>query len=382
MTSLMKILFSAPDVDLSTEHGGATHVDELAKAAVSLGHDVALVCSRKKLDLEHVTIFNLPQFENSIFRLLTRFMWPFFITLYLSFSNNLNIVWERGRIFGGGAVLAAWLVRKLAIYEMIEPYEKLFQISSTPNMLKKLVLFWHNFVVRLASIVICTHPIFYNGAPEKFKIVHTGANPKKFFPYNRSRDILRKVNIKKGKVVLYIGSFIPWHALEKTILAAKEVYAADKTIRFLLIGKGEKYDYCKNLVCDLKLKNVIFVGNVSYNEIPDYINVADVCLALFDRTHAHIANFDYFYSPIKVHEYKACGKPIVASNIGTLKELVKNGVNGLLVDEQNVSEIANAILALIKNKKLAQKIGTKNREEIKTVYNWESIVNSVLSNVK
>src|SRR3989344_4116307 len=81
------------------------------------------------------------------------------------------------------------------------------------------------------------------------------------------------------------------------------------------------------------------------------------------RQYPSFKKSQFFYSSIKIHEYKACGKPVIASDFGNLKKLVKDGINGLLVNEQRPREIEQAILKLITNKNLSRKISLANRKE-------------------
>ncbi|MBS3064671.1 MAG: glycosyltransferase, partial [DPANN group archaeon] len=115
-------------------------------------------------------------------------------------------------------------------------------------------------------------------------------------------------------------------------------------------------------------------------KVPSIIGTATICLALFDsKNYLPFQKFGYFYSPIKVHEYKACGKPVIASDIGNLKELVKNNVNGFLVNESDIDEISSAIIKLLKNKKLRAKMGGTNRKEVLETYNWDYVNKQILS---
>jgi glycosyltransferase involved in cell wall biosynthesis len=156
------------------------------------------------------------------------------------------------------------------------------------------------------------------------------------------------------------------------IKAVMPLIKKDKQIKFLMLGKGERYETSKRLIEELKLeKNILLLGKMPFEQLPNYIAAADICFALFDRTYPPFKKLDYYYSPIKIHEYKASGKPIIASNIGTLKNYVVNGKNGYSVNEGNIKEITEAVNKLLTQKKKAQKIGQTNRKEIMTTYNWE-----------
>ena len=77
---------------------------------------------------------------------------------------------------------------------------------------------------------------------------------------------------------------------------------------------------------------------------------------------------------LSVLEAYALGKPVIASNVGAVSEVVIDGYSGLLVPSRDWKQLANAILKLISNSKLAQEMGKRGRTIIETNYNWNSIL--------
>ncbi len=150
-----------------------------------------------------------------------------------------------------------------------------------------------------------------------------------------------------------------------------------------MVGSGGIFDKCKKLVKDLNLdKNVIFTGNADFEDVPKYVNAADICVALFDRNYKIFKKMSYFYSPIKINEYKACGKVILASDIGNLKRYINNKINGFLVNEQDAEEIARVTLNLVKNRRLIKIIGANNLKDAGRNYTWDKINEKILKNLK
>ena len=363
----MKIIYSAPDIGLNDCNGGSAHVSGVINAMHKAGHNVNLICNSGEID----NIIKIKKFKSGLFRVLNYFFSPFFITVYLCLKEKPDIIYERARIFGGGAILAGKLFDIKSIYEMNEP------IGEDNNKLKKIIFNWHMIISRLSNLVTGTHPKFFLGIEKsKQKLVHYGIDPEKFSPEVNSSEIIKKYNLENSNVILYIGSFAKWHSCENIIKAAELIIKKDKKIKFLMAGDGEKLEKCRELTKILKIhKSIIFTGKIEYSDMPKYINASTICLALFDRN--YFAN-DYYFSPIKVHEYKACGKPIIASNIGNLKNLVKNNENGLTVNENKIEDICNKIIILLKNKDLYRKISINNRKEIEKNYNWLKITEDIL----
>jgi glycosyltransferase involved in cell wall biosynthesis len=388
----MQILYSAPDVEIPGTHGGSAHVTEVINSLLKSKNRVYLICRKEKnrkvnekskgLELIRIPIF----FKSGFFKTLNYFLFTFIISFYLCLFKKVDTVYERGRIFGGAATLVGWVFRKPSIYELNEPviYVPILTGMNENSITYKLLRFWHYFTVKKATVITATHKSALAGLPEKKCIVISyGANPDKFNPDTETKDIKEKYGLIDKKAVLYIGSFRPWHQCENIIHTAREVVKQNNKTRFMMIGKGEKFNECKKLVEEFNLQNnVILLGEVSYEEIPAYVNASDICLALFDQNYEPFQKFGYYYSPIKVHEYKACGKPVVASDMGNLRELVKNGKNGLLVDSTKISEISDAILYLIQHEKIARHMGKTNRREVIEEYNWDKINEEILRELR
>ena len=101
---------------------------------------------------------------------------------------------------------------------------------------------------------------------------------------------------------------------------------------------------------------IIFIKSVRHDNIPKYINLANLCI-LFKR------ELKSGYSPLKMYEYMACGKPIIASNVKGLDIIEKEDV-GKVVDINNKKKVAEAIITLLSNEKRAKKMGENARNFI------------------
>ena len=385
----MKLIYLAIDVDYPGFHGGSTHVGEATDSLVKMCDTVYLVCKwragQKLLEKkQNKIIIRVPSINIPVLRMILYFLSSWMIAVFLILSKQVDVVYERARIFGGGGIVAGHLLNRKTIYEIIEPYIIIPVIQGTikkNSWVEREMVGWHKYIGARASRVTTTHKSAIDGInPNKVLFIHTGANPEKFKPMNAD-DIRKKYALTREKTLLYIGSFTEWHACEAMIKATAQMVKKDKKVKLMMIGHGQQYNLSIRLAERLGvLGNVIFVGKISMEQVPKYINAADVCFALFDRRYPPFKKLGYYYSPIKIHEYKACAKAIIASRYPQIKELVKQNVNGLLVDETKVDEVTKAVKILLRNPKLAQKMGKKNREEVEKIYNWDYFNEKILEN--
>ncbi len=139
-------------------------------------------------------------------------------------------------------------------------------------------------------------------------------------------------------------------ALDVLIRAAKDVTQAHPEVRVVLVGEGEERNSLEALVRQLGLEDtVILLGHRS--DVPDIIAALDVAVCCSD----------FEGSPLAVMEYMAAGKPIVATAVGGLPELLRDGMDGLLVPPREPATLAIAISHLLGAREEAQTMGERAR---------------------
>ena len=101
---------------------------------------------------------------------------------------------------------------------------------------------------------------------------------------------------------------------------------------------------------------------------------SDICVAPFiKRRNAKIG-----LSALKTYEYLACGKPIVASSIPGVKDLIEFSGGGITVNPENPGELATAILELIPNESTRAILGEKGRKYVVENHSWNSVARKIL----
>jgi glycosyltransferase involved in cell wall biosynthesis len=140
------------------------------------------------------------------------------------------------------------------------------------------------------------------------------------------------------------------------------------------------------LTIELKIRDsFIFTGPVPYNEMPFYYAAMDVLVAPFNPAKFQLTRkFGFYYSPIKLFEYMASGKPIVTTRIETMEGILKHEENALLVTPGNIKELAQAVLRILENPMLSHRLGVNSRKLVEEKYSWEKIsrrINDLLRSV-
>ncbi len=198
---------------------------------------------------------------------------------------------------------------------------------------------------------------------DKVYTIENGVDTTIFKPIDNAKKTIReKHNIPENThVVLFIGLFFNWQGVDLLIKSFKEVYEKNNNVKLLLVGDGIEKDKLISLSNELGLTNqIIFTGRVDYYQIPLYISASDVCVSLLNPSK---------FGAMKMWEYLACGKPVVATRMPAYLFIEKEKC-GILVEHGNIGEVAKAIIHIIDNPDEAFSLGQKGREYVAETHTW------------
>jgi len=170
-------------------------------------------------------------------------------------------------------------------------------------------------------------------------------------------------------VLLYIGTLADWQGLDIVIKALPKILE-QQVIRLLIVGRGRSRQR-KMLAKQIRKlgleEHVTIQPAVPHHEIPELIAQADICVAplsLNDR------NVTQGACPIKVLEYMAAGRPLLASNMPIVRELVREDVDGLLFSPNDPDDLARQALTLLENKELSQRLADSAAAYVREKFTW------------
>lgn len=163
-------------------------------------------------------------------------------------------------------------------------------------------------------------------------------------------------------------AFEPVYGTQYFIEALPQIVSQEPTTRVILIGSGSLEHRLRSLVADKCLDSyVTFVGSVPNEEMPAYLNAADVYVStsLSDGTSSSLL------------EAMACSLPVVVTEIAANKEWVIDGHNGLFVHLRNSNEIATKVMTLLKDSNLRNLMGSNNLAIARDKADWEKNVDKL-----
>ncbi|RPA68090.1 glycosyltransferase [Cyclobacteriaceae bacterium YHN15] len=197
----------------------------------------------------------------------------------------------------------------------------------------------------------------------RFKIV-VANNGARIYPLDQKVQLPGKNTYKVG----YVGHLYKGRGIDIIIECANIL----KNVDFILVG-GETKDinYWKNRVIG---ENAYFLGFIPPQEIFKFRNSFDILLAPYQKDVYTQAGFNSvsFMNPIKILEYMSSKKPIIASSLPAIEDILEHETNGLLVKSDDVNEWCSQILRLISNQELSQKISEQSYKDFLNYYTWKS----------
>lgn len=160
-----------------------------------------------------------------------------------------------------------------------------------------------------------------------------------------------KTDLKRFNILFY-GKFIPLQGVQYIIKAAK-ILEKYPDLHFRIVGQGQTYPEMHKLASDLRVKNIEFIGRTPYEDIPRYIEVADMVLGIFGDTDKTLRVI-----PNKVYEAVAMAKPVITGDTPAARELFKDREDILLCKVMNEQDLSEKIVQLRNNKQLLNLIAS------------------------
>jgi glycosyltransferase involved in cell wall biosynthesis len=202
-------------------------------------------------------------------------------------------------------------------------------------------------------------------------VFSNGVDTIKFHPLDRDACKAELGLISNARYVGFIGSLMPWQGIDDFIIAFCSIISNYPDVNLLVVGDGKLKGQLQSLVRELDLDGrVLFVGQISHDDIPKYINACDIVTS---PKKPLISG----YSPMKVYEYLACGRPVLASHLPGLEFLQLEGV-GATFRAEDTEDLARALAELMAlSPSDWQIMSVKARKIAVERFSWDVIVGQV-----
>lgn len=204
----------------------------------------------------------------------------------------------------------------------------------------------------------------YHGEVDRTKvsIIKQAVDSSRFRPLN---------NYNNDNLLLSVARIHPDKGIEDIIRSLPYIIDKISNIKLMLVGPFDNENYLKSLkelASELHSeKYVQFVGPVPKNELTNWYNSSKIFI-LTSKTEGQ--------SNVTL-EAMACGKPVIATPVGAIPELIEDGITGLIVKNNQPKLLAEKIIMLLKDGDYREKLGKSARKKIEEKHTWDLYVNAV-----
>lgn len=185
---------------------------------------------------------------------------------------------------------------------------------------------------------------------------------------------------EKRVIIGFAGVFSIWQGLEILVRSAKILSESQlKRIYFVLVGDGPEFHKIKGEVDALGLtEHFCFTGFVPQSDYISLVKEFDICVAPFIKER----NDKFGISPIKIHSYLACKKPIITSNISGVREIILKSNGGFLFEPDDPVDLAAKIVFAINNIELSVEKGIHGYDYLSRNFTWPVLAEELYEKIK
>jgi glycosyltransferase involved in cell wall biosynthesis len=401
-------VYQESGIRFNEPHAAQLHIYHTIRGLQRAGHEVTLLglqgrqvlCTKDlqvfkseerlashygQLGLSGSALFKL--FESSVRRLQSGLHLPY-LALFDSYRmaeagfinlKGFDLIHERFNLLALGG---AWASRKLGIPFVLEINADLLEqrkFKGIPERgLRRLFSVWATrMCFNAATKIICISADLKDHLNRKWNIeqgrltVLPCAADVEAFDLNYDAERARRgLGLTNEPVVIWVGGFYPWHDLDLLLESFCLVRQRYPNARLVLVGEGQTRPSIESMIQKNGLQNaVIMTGAVAHTRVPEMLSIADVAVV---PSAPVLASRGGTGTPLKLFEYMAAGKAIVATALNQAKDVIQDGHNGLLVEPGDVNSFTEAVLSLLTDPVKRGRLCQHARRHDVEQYSWEN----------
>jgi glycosyltransferase involved in cell wall biosynthesis len=208
----------------------------------------------------------------------------------------------------------------------------------------------------------------YGVTADRLALLPSGSDVSLFYPRERNRCVQEAGLDPACKYIGFVGSFYQYQGLATLLEAFERLRARRSSMRLLMVGDGEEATALREQAAQRGLSPwITWAGRVPYAHVPLLIGAMDVCAAPFRGDRGET-------SPVKIFDYLACGKPVVASAIPSVAALFSQSNGVVLVEPDRAEALADAVMALLDRPEESRRLSIDGRTFVEKQFGWEAIV--------
>lgn len=206
--------------------------------------------------------------------------------------------------------------------------------------------------------------------PEKIVVVPNGVDVNLFGKPYDPVHVRSNYGLDDYPVVGFVGGFQAWHGIDLLVESFVRIQTEIPECKLLLVGDGPDRMNIENKIEKLGVSvDVIITGLVPQIQIPELLSAMDVTVIPYPELPKEL-----WFSPLKLYEYMAAGKAIVASGSGQIAEVIQDDYNGVLVKPGDVIGLADRIVGLLSDPDQRAWLGKNAQQQAVERHSWQGYI--------
>jgi len=398
-------LCTDPGIDLMSQGGGSIHIRAFVSALRHLNHEVTVTChaaSNESTDARNGSRDLLPlrlgewnralassirganrlagsrgRYHPDLVRGLHN-LTAFRLAARHVRAHRPNFIYERNSLWG---MTGLWLARKYSLPLVLEvnaplAYEQKqyrgLTFSSLAEWTERMIWCGADLIV-VVSESLRRHLQEAGVRPERIRVLPNAVDANLFHNRLDGEPVRKRFHLGSRFVVGFLGTFKQWHGADLLMEAFQRLHQGDPDMHLLLVGDGPLRESLQEKIRQAGLEHeVTLAGKVTHQEVPLYLATMDVAVAPYPDLSK------FYFSPLKLFEYMAAGRAIVASRLGQIAEVIVDGESGLLFKPGDVEDLVRCIRRLREDSRLRLALG-KQASMTSRSYTWSKNASQVVA---
>jgi len=398
-------LCTDPGIDLMSQGGGSIHIRAFVSALRHLNHEVTVTChaaSNESTDARNGSRDLLPlrlgewnralassirganrlagsrgRYHPDLVRGLHN-LTAFRLAARHVRAHRPNFIYERNSLWG---MTGLWLARKYSLPLVLEvnaplAYEQKqyrgLTFSSLAEWTERMIWCGADLIV-VVSESLRRHLQEAGVRPERIRVLPNAVDANLFHNRLDGEPVRKRFHLGSRFVVGFLGTFKQWHGADLLMEAFQRLHQGDPDMHLLLVGDGPLRESLQEKIRQAGLEHeVTLAGKVTHQEVPLYLATMDVAVAPYPDLSK------FYFSPLKLFEYMAAGRAIVASRLGQVAEVIVDGESGLLFKPGDVEDLVRCIRRLREDSRLRLALG-KQASMTSRSYTWSKNASQVVA---
>ncbi len=239
-----------------------------------------------------------------------------------------------------------------------------------------------NWLLRLSDKIIVTSMDYANESiiapilkknPQKFVEISNGVDTDYFSPRQKPQTIIQKYRLIDKKIVLFVGGLDSSHYFKGVNYLIKAFQLLGREdVKLIIVGEGNLKSAYQDLVDSFGIANkIIFTGYVQDEELVNYYNLCDIfVLPSIDKSEAF---------GMVLLEAMACAKPVIATDLPGVREVVDRKINGRIVKPKDIYNLSEQINILLDDEAKRERYGNAGRKKVEEKYSWEKVIHKIIN---